>query len=110
MRNALEYGSLAIDAAQSTNNERLIAQTYSTDAQNSQYLGDNNRAIDSYKNALSIFSKTKESPEQMAFNYEQAAIVMRNLGNHAKAAKLQLKANQYYQIAQQQTEQLEVAS
>ena len=46
----------------------------------------------------------------MAYNYEQAAIVMRKLGNHAKAAKLQLKANQYYQKAQLSQGQLEQAS
>ena len=46
----------------------------------------------------------------MAYNYEQAAIVMRKLGNHAKAAKLQLKANQYYQKAQLEMAQLVEAS
>lgn len=106
---ALEYGELAIDSANSTDDNKLIAQTYSTDAQNSQYLGENDRAIDSYKNALSVFSKSNESFETMAYNYEQAAVVMRKLGNHAKAAKLQSKANQYYQKAQQQQALLEVA-
>lgn len=106
---ALEYGELAIDTANSTNNSGLIASTYSSDAQNSQYLGENDRALDSYKNALLTFSKTNESFETMAYNYEQAAIVMRKLGNHAKAAKLQVKANQYYQKALQQQELLEQA-
>jgi len=108
-KKALEYGALAIDSANETNNQELIAQTYSADAQNSQYLGDNERALDSYKNALSVFAKTNESLEQMAYNYEQAAVVMRKLGNHAKAAKLQLKANQYYQRALQQQVPLEEA-
>ena len=108
--NALEYGTLAIETAQESDNEELVASIYSIDAQNSQYLGENDRAIDSYKNAISIFSRNDESFEQMAYNYEQAAIVMRKLGNHAKAAKLQLKANLYYQKAQQPQEQLEVAS
>ena len=107
---ALEYGELAIDTANSSDNPKLIATTYSADAQNSQYLGENDRAIDSYKNALLTFSKTKESFETMAYNYEQAAIVMRKLGNHAKAAKLQLKANQYYQKASQQQGQQAQAS
>lgn len=107
---ALEYGSLAIDIANVTQDSKLIAKTYSTDAQNSQYLGEDERALDGYKNALSIFSKTDESYETMAYNYEQAAIVMRKLGNHAKAAKLQSKANQYYQKAQLQQDQLEAAS
>jgi len=107
---AIQYGELAIDTANESKNLQLIATTYSTDAQNSQYLGENDRAIDSYKNALSHFSSSNESPETMAYNYEQAAIVMRKLGNHAKAAKLQLKANQYYQKAQLQQVQLEEAS
>ncbi|MBR3605162.1 MAG: hypothetical protein IKL52_03935 [Candidatus Gastranaerophilales bacterium] len=98
-KNALEYGTLAIETANETDNLKLIATTYSTDAQNSQYLGEDDRALDGYKNALSIFSRNNESFEQMAYNYEQAAIVMRKLGNHSKAAKLQLKANQYYQKA-----------
>ena len=110
IQNALQYGTLAIDAANETNNPKLIAKTYSSDAQNSQYLGEDDRALDSYKNALSVFSKTDESYETMAYNYEQAAIIMRKLGNHAKAAKLQLKANLCYQKAQLQMEQLEAAS
>ena len=109
-KNALEYGTLAIETANETQNPSLIAATYSTDAQNSQYLGEDDRALDGYKNALSIFSKNDESFEQMAYNYEQAAIVMRKLGNHSKAAKLQLKANQYYQKALLEQGQLEAAS
>ena len=88
--------------SEDTNNEELIAQAYSQSAQNYQYLGDNDKAINGYKNALAYFSKTNESFEEMAYNYEQAALTMAQLGNHAKAAKLQLKANQYYQKAQQQ--------
>ena len=110
IQNALEYGTLAIETAKETNNDALIAKTYSADAQNSQYLGENDRAIDSYKNALSVFSRSDESFETMAYNYEQAAIVMRKLGNHAKAAKLQLKANLYYQKAQLPQAQLEEVS
>ena len=109
VQRASEFGDLAIETAQNSNNSELLAQTYSTDAQNSQYLGQNDRALDSYKNALSIFPRNDESFEQMAYNYEQAAIVMRKLGNHAKAAKLQLKANQYYQKAQLAPSQLEQA-
>ena len=110
IQNALQYGALAIETANETKNPKLIAKTYSSDAQNSQYLGEDERALDGYKNALSVFSKTDESYETMAYNYEQAAIVMRKLGNHAKAAKLQLKANQYYQKAQLQQAQLGAVS
>lgn len=110
VKNAVQYGDLAIETAQSSSDSELLAKTYSADAQNSQYLGQNDRALENYKNALSIYPRTDESFEQMAYNYEQAAIVMRNLGNHAKAAKLQLKANQYYQKAQLAQPQLEEAS
>lgn len=108
--NTQSYSDLAIETALDSNSDRVIAQTYSSTAQNYQYLGENDKAIDSYKNALAVFSRTDESPEEIAHNYEQAAIVMERLGNHAKAAKLQLKANRYYQIAQQQQEPLEQAS
>ncbi len=107
--NTLSYSDLAIETALDSNSDKTIAQTYSSTAQNYQYLGENDKAIDNYKNALAIFSRTDESPEEIAHNYEQAAIVMEKLGNHAKAAKLQLKANRYYQIAQQQQEPLEQA-
>ena len=110
INNTQNYSDLAIETALDSNSDKIIAQTYSSTAQNYQYLGENDKAIDSYKNALAVFSRTDESPEEIAHNYEQAAIVMEKLGNHAKAEKLQLKANRYYQIAQQQQAQLEQAS
>lgn len=110
IQNTDNFTDLALSTAQSTNNQELIAKTYSTSAQNYQYLGQNEKALDNYKNALHTFSRADESYEQMAYNYEQAAIVMEKLGNKAKAAKLQLKANQCYQKAQLQQSQLEEAS
>lgn len=105
-----EYSSLAQESATQTNNYRLIAKTYSTSAQNEQYLGENNKAIDSYKNALFAYSKEDESYMDMALNYEQAANVMRKLGNSAKADKLQAKAQIYYQKAQLEDKKLAKAS
>ncbi|MBQ7287119.1 MAG: hypothetical protein IJW73_05095 [Candidatus Gastranaerophilales bacterium] len=110
IENALQFGDLALEMAQSTNDESLMAEIHSKEAQNSQYLGENDRALENYKHALSLFSRSNESYEEMAYNYEQAAIVMRKLGNHAKAARLQQKANQCYQKAQLHAEPLEVAS
>ena len=110
INNVQQFSELAISTANNTQDESLIAQTYSQTAQNYQYLGDNDKAIDGYKNALEVFSRSDESYEQMAYNYEQAALVMKKLGNHAKAAKLQLKANQCYQKALQQQAQLEEVS
>ncbi|MBQ2984020.1 MAG: tetratricopeptide repeat protein [Candidatus Gastranaerophilales bacterium] len=106
---ASDYSDLAEQSALDTSNNELIASIYSTNAQNYQYLGENKKAIDNYKNALSIFHK-EESYEQMAYNYEQASIVMRKLGNNAKADSLLLKANQYYQKAQLAQTPQEVAS
>ncbi len=103
------FQDLALDLALTTDNEKLIAKTYSQSAQNYQYLGDNEKAIDGYKNALAAFSRNDESYEEMAYNYEQAAITMLNLGNPAKAAKLQLKASQYYQKARLENELREEA-
>lgn len=98
----INYTDLAIETALDSQNNNTIAATYSQGAQNYQYLGENKRALENYKNALKAFSREDESYEQMAFNYEQAARAMEKLGNKAKAAKLQLKANQYYQRAQLQ--------
>lgn len=105
-----DYSSLALDTAQQTDNEILLANTYSNNAQNYQYLGENDKALDGYKNALAIFSRTDESYEQMAHNYEQASVVMSKLGNQLKAAKLQEKALLYFQLAQQSDEQKVLAS
>ena len=110
IQNVDSYTDLALDLAECSQDGDLVAKTYSVSAQNYQYLGENQKALDSYKNALQAFSRSDESYEQMAYNYEQAAIVMDKLGNKAKAAKLQLKANQCYQKAQLQQSQLEVAS
>lgn len=105
-----DFSSLALDAAQETNDDVLVANTHSNIAQNYQYLGENDKALDNYKDALALFSRTDESYEQMAYNYEQASIVMEKLGNSLKAAKLQEKALRYYQLAQQQQEPQEAAS
>lgn len=108
--NTKNYTELALDSALSAENEELLAQTYSNSAQNFQYLGENNKAIDNYKNALAVFSRQNESYEEMAYNYEQASIVMEKLGNQAKAKKLLSKANLYYQKAQLENNQQGVAS
>ena len=110
VQNAHDYADLAIDAAVDSKNSNAIASTYSSIAQNYQYLGDSKNALEHYKNALKEFSRSDESYEQMAYNYSQAAIVMRELGNEAKAAKLQQRANQYYQKAQLQLAEQELAS
>lgn len=98
----VDFSSLAIESAQETQNNTLIAQTYSGTAQNYQQFGDDNNALDNYKNALANYFSTQDPSnyKDMAFNYEQAAIVMENLGNHAKANNLRLKALQYYQKVQ----------
>ncbi len=105
-----EYSTLAIDTIQNTNDDKLIAKTYSAVAKNYQQTGDNDKALDGYKNALSVFSRTDESFDEIAHNYEQAAKVMEKLGNKAKALKLQAKADLYYQKALQQQELSEAAS
>ena len=95
------YSSLAVETAQETDNDYLLAQIYSNNAQNYQYLGADDKALDNYKNAIELFHKSDESFEEMAYNYEQASIVMEKAGNPLKAQKLQQKALQYYQLAQQ---------
>ena len=109
-KNSSQYSSLALETAQNSSDSSLVAKTYSTSAKNYQYLGENEKALNHYKNALQIFSRDDESYEEIAHNYEQASIVMKELGNNAKSEKLLLKANLYYQKAQQQQEQLAEAS
>ncbi len=108
--NANEYSNLALDVAQDSDKSDLLARTYSVNAHNYEYLGDNDKAIDSYKNALALFTSRNESYQETAYNYEQASKVMEKLGNFAKAKKLQAKANLYYQKAQLQEGQLEAVS
>ena len=110
VQNAHNYADLAIDAALDSENSSAIANTYSAIAQNYQHLGEDKNAIDNYKMALKEYHQSNESYDEMAYNYSQAAIVMRNLGNNAKAEKLQYRANQYYQKAQLQRDLLEQAS
>ena len=110
LENTENYTDLAIETAQDTSNNDLIASTFSNGAQNYQYLGENEKALENYKNALQVFTRSDESLEETAYNYEQAAIVMRKLGNNAKADKLQAKALLYYQKAQLREGQLEEAS
>ncbi len=109
-QNAHDYADLAIDAAVDSKEPDAIANTYSSIAQNYQYLGDSKNALEHYKNALEQYSRTNESYEEMAYNYSQASIVMRDLGNYAKAEKLQRRANLYYQKAQLQQDSQALAS
>ena len=108
--NSSQYSYLALEVAQDAEDDSLVAKTYSNSAQNYQRLGENEKALNHYKNALQIFARNDETPEETAHNYEQASIVMRKLGNNAKADKLLAKANLYYQKAQQPQETLEAAS
>ena len=110
VQNTNDYSQLALDSAITSSDDNTIAKTYSSSAQNYQYLGENEKAIENYREALKIFPRNNETYEQMAYNYEQAAIVMEKLGNHAKAGKLQSKANLYYQKAQQSKDELAQAS
>ncbi|MBR1617998.1 hypothetical protein IJ670_07595, partial [bacterium] len=110
IQNVEEYTDLSIDSALETNNPKTIAKAYSEGAQNLQYVGENKKALNNYKNALIAFSRDDESYEQMAYNYEQAAIVMEKLGNLAKAKKLQARSVEYYRLAQQEHAPKELAS
>ena len=109
-QNTLDYSSLAGEAAISTNDDKLIASTYSKSASNLQFLGKNEDALKNFRTAIQAFSRTEESELDMAENYSKAAEVMRKLGNFAKANKLQAKAQIYYQKAQRNNDLLEEVS
>lgn len=110
VQNAKDYADLAIDSAVNSDDNNTIASVYTSIADNYSYLGENEQALDNYKKAAFKFSSQNENFEQMGYNYSQAAKVMYELGNHAKAAKLQAKADLYYQKAQLDPGQLEQAS
>ena len=104
--NVENYVDLSIDSAIDSDNPKTIANAYSQGAQNYQYIGQNELALENYKNAIKTYLTNDEDYEQMAYNYEQAAIVMEKLGNEAKAKKLQARSVQYYKLAQRKQESL----
>ena len=108
IQNAQNYADLALDSVADLDNN-TAASIYSSVADNYSYLGENKKALDNYKNALFKFSNNNENYEQMGYNYSQAAKVMYELGNKAKAAKLQAKADLYYQKAQLEHDQQAIA-
>ena len=95
--------SLAIDAAKEVNDPILLSKTYSSVARNYEYLGEDFRALDNFKNAVKAiegFDNDYETYNLRAQNYEDAADVMDRLGNIAKSESLLSKARLYRQRAQ----------
>ena len=95
--------NLAIEAAKEVNDPILLSKTYSSAARNYEYLGEDFRALDNFKNAVKAiegFDDDYETYNLRAQNYEDAADVMDRLGNNAKSESLLSKARLYRQRAQ----------
>lgn len=95
--------NLAIEAAKEVNDPILLSKTYSSAARNYEYLGEDFRALDNFKNAVKAiegFDDDYETYNLRAQNYEDAADVMDRLGNVTKSESLLSKARLYRQRAQ----------
>ncbi len=95
--------NLAIEAAKEVNDPILLSKTYSSAARNYEYLGEDFRALDNFKNAVKAiegFDNDYETYNLRAQNYEDAADVMDRLGNVTKSESLLSKARLYRQRAQ----------
>ena len=95
--------NLAIESAKEVNDPILLSKTYSSAARNYEYLGEDFRALDNFKNAVKAiegFDDDYETYNLRAQNYEDAADVMDRLGNVAKSESLLSKARLYRQRAQ----------
>ena len=88
---AIMFMSLADIVADETQDEKVKGIIYSRNAKNCKRLNDKARALRLYGNSASAFSKT-EDYENLAKNYRDAAEIMIQYGNRAKARTLLNKA------------------
>ena len=96
------FNTLAIDAAHETGSIKLIAKTLMEAAENFEYVGEDTKALKTYKEAAKVLFETGDY-NLLSKNYESASEIMERLGNGAKAMSLLSKALQYRQKAELQT-------
>ena len=82
---------LAAISANSTNDDKIIGIIYAKNAKIQNKLGERARALTSYSTSTEAFSKLSEH-ENLAKNYREAAFIMKDYGNKAKARTLLNKA------------------
>lgn len=100
--NAETFNGLAVDVAKNADNPKVSGKIYREVAQDYTYLGESKKALECLKRSTAAFAglrNANETNEQIAQNYVEAAKVMRELGNEAKANSLLSKALQYQNIA-----------
>ena len=95
-KNADMFMKFAAVCANTSNDDKIIGYIYSKNAKMQDKLGEKARALTSYSTSSEAFSKLNEN-ENLAKNYREAAIIMKDYGNNAKAKTLLSKA---YNIAQ----------
>lgn len=93
--NADMFMKLAAISANSTKDDKVIGIIYAKNAKMQNKLGERAKALTSYSASSEAFSKLNEN-ENLAKNYREAAYIMKDYGNKAKAKTLLNKA---YSIA-----------
>lgn len=93
--NTYAFNGLTVETALGTKKPKVIGGAHSTAAKNFHYIDENEKSLESYKNAVKAYNSDGESNKQLAQNYFEAAQVMQKLGNNAKAESLLSKALLY---------------
>lgn len=93
------FNNLAVDSACETGNSRIIANTLTETAENFEYVGENIKALNAYKQASGVLFELRDY-KALSNNYEAASDIMTKLGNETKAMNLLSKALLYRQKAE----------
>lgn len=96
------FNSLSVDSAYETGNTKILAKTLMEAAENFEYVGEDIKALHSYKEAAKVLFEIQDY-SMLSANYEAASDIMGRLGNEAKAMSLLSKALLYRQKAELQT-------
>lgn len=89
--NADLFMKLAAISANSTQDDKVIGVIYAKNAKMQNRLGEKAKALTSYSASSEAYSKLNEN-ENLAKNYREAALIMKDYGNKAKAKTLLNKA------------------
>ncbi len=93
------FNILAVDSAYETGNLRTIAGVLTEAAENYEYVGEDIKALNTYKQAAKALFDLQDYNE-LSNNYEAASAIMARLGNETKAGNLLSKALMYRQKAE----------
>lgn len=99
--NTETFNALSIDAAKETGNKKIIAKTLMDAAENFECIGEDTKALATYKEAAKALYDIKDY-NLLSKNYENASEIMERLGRGAKAMNLLSKALEYRQKAELQ--------